>query len=445
MAQGEGGYETPSLLRQPYSIADRQRKQVTYMVTSLEINDQFKQAIDIVEHSQASVFITGKAGTGKSTLLRHIVQTTKKNLAVTAPTGIAALNVGGMTIHSFFGFPLRIVTGLHFPAPHKQSVMRQIQTLVIDEVSMVRADVLDAIDRTLRVVRKSKEPFGGVQVVMFGDLHQLPPVVTPDEERAFATLYASPFFFAAQVMREHPMTRITLTKVYRQADDRFITLLNHVRENRCTESDLQELNACAQAKEQPGKQYVTIATTNAIARAINMQHLNALPGRLQSYVARITGAFDPGSYPTEMAMMLKKNAQVMFLRNDPERRWVNGTIGTVESLSDSGVRVRVGAELHDVEPVQWDKIEYQAGKDTIDSKIVGTFSQIPLKLAWAITIHKSQGQTFDNVVINLGAGTFAHGQLYVALSRCTALEGIILSRPIEQTDVIFDERVLAYA
>jgi energy-coupling factor transporter ATP-binding protein EcfA2 len=417
---------------------------------NIEMNEQFVEACELIENTNKSLFITGNAGTGKSTLLRHIKSTCKNKMVVLAPTGIAALNVEGQTIHSFFNLPHRIILPkeLSFANSVKLDTMKKLETLIIDEVSMVRADILDGIDYILKVVRKNGKPFGGVQLVLFGDLHQLPPVVNREEEPVFASLYPAPYFFNAKAFQQCKIHTINLTKIYRQSDYIFIGILNRIRENKCTDSDLQILNARVDDPEIPGRQYVNLTTTNAIANKINMENLNRLKTPLHTYQARVIGNFDESSFPTYYMLALREGAQVMFVKNDSKangNRWVNGTIGVVEKLdrNDDGVivKVRVGKEVFDVDPVTWEKTEYRAQGDDIEAHSVGSFTQIPLKLAWAITIHKSQGQTFSHVIINLGNGTFAHGQLYVALSRCTSLEGMILVRPVQQSDVIFDERI----
>ena len=408
----------------------------------IDINPQFKQALDRVAKGQ-NLFVTGRAGTGKSNLLRHLRETCRKQLVVLAPTGIAALNVQGQTLHSFFNLPHRIILPkeLSFASSTKLDVMKHLELLIIDEISMVRADVLDGINYILKVVRKCGAPFGGVQVAFFGDLHQLAPIVNKEEGRVFNSLYATPYFFSARCYAANDIQTVELQKMYRQTDDVFIDVLNHIRDGQCSAADLKILNA--HRAEKPDTHYVNLTTTNAIARAFNMKKLNELKTRMVTYTASRNGNFDESSYPTDYILALRPGAQVMFVKNDsPDKRWVNGTIGIVESLNDNGVRVNVDGTIHDVEAVTWEKIDYQHGSEGITSSVAGTFTQIPLKLAWAITIHKSQGQTFDNVVINLGSGSFCHGQTYVAMSRCTSLDGMVFARPVTADDVIFDERVM---
>ena len=408
---------------------------------NIDINPQFQQAVDRIAKGQ-SLFVTGRAGTGKSTLLRHLRETCRKQLVVLAPTGIAALNVQGQTLHSFFNLPHRIILPkeLSFASSTKLDVMKHLELLIIDEISMVRADVLDGINYILKVVRKCGAPFGGVQVAFFGDLHQLAPIVNKEETRVFNSLYPTPYFFSARCYAANDIQTVELQKMYRQTDDVFIDVLNHIRDGRCSAADLKILNA--HRVEKPGTHYVTLTTTNAIARAFNMKKLNELRTRMVTYTASRNGNFDESSYPTDYILALRPGAQVMFVKNDsPDKRWVNGTIGVVESLDDNGVRVNVNGTIHDVEEVTWEKIDYRAGSEGITSSVAGQFSQIPLRLAWAITIHKSQGQTFENVVINLGSGSFCHGQTYVAMSRCTTLDGMVFSRPVKAEDVIFDDRV----
>jgi ATP-dependent exoDNAse (exonuclease V) alpha subunit len=425
----------------------------------LQLNDDFKYALDQLEGTSSNMFITGKAGTGKSTLLQLFRRTTRKNVVVLAPTGVAALNVQGQTIHSFFGFPPRILT----PSEARRRVTRKdllrmyrsIEVLVIDEISMVRADVLDGMDAFLRLNRENFRPFGGVQVVFFGDLFQLPPVVTKDPvERAYFTEnYTSAYFFDARIFRQpdFQIELLELRKVYRQESRHFLRLLQAVRINSIDDDDLEDLNERHQPQFQDTTDYITLCARNATADGINQRELNALVEPVYEFQARIEGQFDPALYPVEPLLRLRKGARVMFVRNDNENNdFVNGTIGTITALDEEGrieVETTEGGKKRkiDVPRIEWEIVRYRAGgQEALETEVIGSFYHYPLKLAWAITIHKSQGKTFDKVLIDLGGGAFEHGQLYVALSRCRTLEGIILRHRIRPQDLITDPRILDF-
>lgn len=427
--------------------------------TPLQLNDDFRYALDVLEKTGQNLFITGKAGTGKSTLLQLFRNTTRKKVAVLAPTGVAALNVQGQTIHSFFGFPPRIIT----PSESSRRVTRKdlarlyknLQVLIVDEISMVRADMLDGMDKFLRVNRENFKPFGGVQVVFFGDLFQLPPVVTRDpvETAYFNDYYESPYFFSAKVFQDidFQLDTLELSKVYRQESRHFLRLLEAVRVNEVDYDDLEDLNERHQPDFRETDGYITLCARNNTADRINQRELSLLETREYEFRAQIKGQFDPGLYPTEAALRLRQGAQVMFVRNDQEeKRFVNGTIGRITQLNKDTIVVETegyGGKKRRIEvpKVEWEIIRYQASAaGDIETEVIGSFTQYPLKLAWAITIHKSQGKTFDKVLIDLGGGAFEHGQLYVALSRCRTLEGIVLRQPIRQQDIITDERIVAF-
>jgi ATP-dependent DNA helicase PIF1 len=424
----------------------------------LTLSPDFQYALDVLEKTARSVFITGRAGTGKSTLLQLFRNTTRKKYVVLAPTGVAALNVQGQTIHSFFGFPPRIITpaeaGRKVTMKHLKRVYKNLDVLIVDEISMVRADVLDGMDRFLRVNREDPRPFGGVQCVFFGDLFQLPPVVTRDpvEQALFRDYYTTPYFFSAQVMHEpdFQLEPLELRKVYRQESRHFLRLLEAIRCNELDHDDLDDLNERFDERRADTDGYITLTARNATADRINRLELDRLPGPEYTYEAEVSGAFDPALYPTEATLRLRPGAQVMFVKNDlAERRYVNGSIGKVAQLDGEHIQVVIeeGAKQRtiDVAPDSWDIIRYRAGVDgAIDSETIGSFRQYPLKLAWAITIHKSQGKTFDRLIVDLGDGAFEHGQLYVALSRCRTLEGIVLRQRIRPRDVITDERVVDF-
>lgn len=399
--------------------------------------------------------MTGRAGTGKSTLLQLFRRTTRKKVAVVAPTGIAALNVGGQTIHSFFGFPPKPLGRQDIKKRRNRRLYTNLEVLVIDEISMVRADLLDNIDWFLRLNRDNPSPFGGVQVVFFGDLFQLPPVVTSGPEAMrFQLEYSSPYFFSAHLFAEtgFELELMELRKVYRQENRNFLRLLESVRLNRLDYDDLEDLNARYLPSFESEDYYITLSARNATVNGINERELDRIPLEERTYLANITGSFNPKLYPADAAMRLKLSAQVMFIKNDPDKRFVNGTIGKVVKLEPESVTVQIqdgdGKEVPiKVAPVEWEIVKYKPGeKDPteIETETLGTFSQLPLKLAWAITIHKSQGKTFDKVIIDLGKGAFEHGQTYVALSRCRSLEGIVLKKRLRPRDVLTDERVVEF-
>ena len=421
----------------------------------LELNNDFKYALDLIEKTTNSAFITGRAGTGKSTLLQLFRNTTHKKVVVLAPTGVAALNVQGQTIHSFFRFPAQPITQGDIKKLKKRSLYKNMQVLVIDEISMVRADLLDNIDYFLRVNRENPAPFGGVQVIFFGDLFQLPPVVSSAAEKElFSYYYESPYFFSAKLFEEDfPMEMIELRKTYRQESRYFLRLLDAIRLNQFDQEDLNDLNE----RHLPGFEiedyYITLSTRNAIVDQINEQRLARLETPEFQYQASISGNFNPRLFPAEAILRLKKGAQVMFVKNDPQRRFVNGSIGKVVEISDDVIKVLIEEQSDgkqrtiEVERLEWEIQKYKTNeeeKSKIDTEVVGNFKQYPLRLAWAITIHKSQGKTFDRVIINLGRGAFEHGQTYVALSRCRTIEGVVLKQALRPRDIMVDERVVEY-
>ncbi|MCB0580790.1 MAG: AAA family ATPase [Phaeodactylibacter sp.] len=421
----------------------------------LELRSDFTYALDRIEKEGCNLFITGRAGTGKSTLLQLFRNTTRKKAVVLAPTGIAALNVKGQTIHSFFGFPPRPLAMSEIKKRRNRRLYQNMEVLVIDEVSMVRADLLDNIDRFLRVNRDVPLPFGGLQVVFFGDLFQLPPVVASDlEAMRFQSEYGSPYFFSARVMQEggFDMEKMELRKVYRQENRHFLRLLEAVRLNRIDYDDLEDLNRRCLPHFEPEDFYITLSARNATVDAINNKELGQIPLPERIYWADITGDFNPKLYPTDPALRLKLGAQVMFLKNDPDKQFVNGTIGKVADLGDETISVTIEEESGqprriEVGRMDWEILRYQPSlteADKIETETIGTFRQFPVKLAWAITIHKSQGKTFDKAIIDLGRGAFEHGQAYVALSRCRSLEGIVLRQPVRMEDIITDEKVVEY-
>lgn len=397
-----------------------------------------------------NLFITGKAGTGKSTLLRCLRANLQTKTAVLAPTGLAAINVQGQTIHSFFGFPPQLITPEVVKRARRTALLRNLDTLIVDEVSMVRADLMDGIDLTLRIARKQmKTPFGGVQVLVLGDLHQLPPVVREREmHEAFGEHYGGFYFFNAPVLRDAPLSLVELNHVYRQSDAAFLAALNGVREGRPSRDQLDVFNdRVAPFQSLPGRDdYIVLTPINQAADQTNRVFLNRLPSEGTNFEAIITGKFEPSTYPTDALLTLKPGCKVVLLRNDADKRWVNGTQAKVTRIQGKGVWIEVAGEEHELEPVTWETIRYEhdPDKDKIVENVVGSFRQLPVRLAWALTIHKSQGMTLDKVYIDFGRGAFAHGQAYVALSRCRSLDGLALARPISRSDVIFDERALGY-
>lgn len=425
--------------------------------TQLDINPQFKAALAKIE-SGANVFIGGKAGTGKSTLLEYFRGITKKNVAVLAPTGVAAVNIRGQTIHSFFGFKPDVTMEKvlkNRKPPKNAKLYQKLDCLVIDEISMVRADLLDCVDAFLRMHgRERGAPFGGIQIVVFGDLYQLPPIVTRDEEGAFSSLYQSPYFFDAFSFAGLQAVFIELDTIYRQEDRHFIEILHAVRTHTLTDSLLQSLNTRVMPDFEPDHEdvYVHLVTTNAQATDLNSAQIRRLPSALHTYTGHKSGNFDQKSLPAPLELQLKVGAQVMLTNNDPEKRWVNGTVGVVTTI-DSGihgddviwVKLETGARVS-VLPNTWEmyRFSYNDRSSRIVSETSGTYTQYPLLLAWAITIHKSQGKTFQKCVVDLGRGTFAHGQAYVALSRCVSLDGLILTNPVAAHHVLLDTRVVDF-
>jgi ATP-dependent exoDNAse (exonuclease V) alpha subunit len=424
----------------------------------LELTPQFKRTLKLLEETDQSLFITGRAGTGKSTLLDYFRQTTPKKVVVLAPTGVAALNVRGQTIHSFFSFRPDITPEKVKKLPAlKQKLIKSLDALIIDEISMVRADLLDCVDLALRLNRGFEDlPFGGLQMILIGDLYQLPPVVTPREQAVFSGHYESPYFFSASVFRDNNfrLEYIELDKVFRQKDQTFLELLNAIRNRSINEEQLARLNSRCLPDFKPKEDefYITLTSTNEAADAINQEKLDRLPGESRSYQGEMEGEFDQAHLPTSQLLTLKEGAQVMLLTNDPYGRWVNGSIGRIEEIirPEEGaevIMVRLSSgELVDILPHQWEifHFEFDQKKNKITSRVVGTFIQYPLRLSWAVTIHKSQGKTFDRVMVDIGRGAFAHGQVYVALSRCTSFEGLVLKKPIKKGHILMDYRVVRF-
>jgi ATP-dependent exoDNAse (exonuclease V) alpha subunit len=410
-------------------------------VTDLPLSPEQKAVFDLIENSRDHFFVTGRAGTGKSTLLNHLSWNTSKQIVICAPTGVAALNVGGQTIHSLFRLPIGVVADSEIEqTPELRKLLNTIDTLVIDEVSMVNADLLDAMDRSLRLARQKKhEPFGGVQVVLFGDPYQLAPVPGDGEERAyFKDRYRSIWFFDAKVWEQTPLTIIELREIHRQHDEDFKEMLTAVRHGRVTAEIAGALNA-AGARPPTGDDIITLATRNDAVNRINKAAIERLPGRALTAKAEISGEFGGRAYPADEALQLKVGARVMFLRNDQDQRWVNGTVGTVSKIGQT-VFVEIGQEEFEVLPATWEKYRYSYSQATkqLKKEVVAEFTQFPLRAAWGVTIHKSQGATYDRAIVDLGSRVFSPGQTYVALSRITSLEGLYLTRSLRPADIIVD-------
>ncbi len=430
----------------------------------MEMNEESILAWNIIEKTSANLFLTGKAGTGKTTFLKRLKKMSPKRMIVLAPTGIAAINAGGMTIHSFFQLPFSpYVPGTTFGSGEqkryqfsklKRNIIRSIDLLVIDEISMVRSDLLDAIDSVLRQYRKRHDlPFGGVQLLMIGDLQQLAPVVTAQEEQLLKEHYDTPFFFSSNALKQVGYLTVELKKVYRQQDEQFISLLNQIRENRASDATLQALNQRFIPNFEPPKNsnFIRLTTHNAPAQQINEQQLAALPSRAFSYTAEVEDNFPESSYPADFMLTLKPGAQVMFIKNDPQHRFYNGMIGEVIGVKpdEEGdkiiVRSKDSDEEFELEKMEWVNAKYTINEETkeIEETVEGKFRQYPLRLAWAITIHKSQGLTFEHAIID-ASHSFTHGQTYVALSRCKTLEGMVLSQPLSRGAIISSQTVDAF-
>lgn len=429
-------------------------------------NKEFQDALQLITHTRQSVFLTGKAGTGKSTFLKYICNHTKKKYVVLAPTGIAAINAGGVTLHSFFKLPYRpmlpddpdlslshgrIFEFFKYPK-EKRKIIAEVDLIIIDEISMVRADIIDCVDRILRVYSGNMRlPFGGKQLLFVGDVFQLEPVVPSDQKEILSLFYASPFFFSARVFKDINLVPIELQKVYRQTDSVFINILDRIRNNAARKQELDTLNGRYFPSFEPQNEdmYITLATRRDQVDFINEKKLAELPGEEYVSVGKIEGDFPESSLPTQLNLSIKEQAQVIFIDNDYERRWVNGTIGMVSGIDENGnvyVLLESGVE-HLVEPTSWRnyKYKYNEKEKRIEEEIVGTFEQLPIRLAWAITVHKSQGLTFSRVVVDLTGGVFAGGQTYVALSRCTSLEGLVLKSKISSRDIFIRKEIVEFS
>lgn len=421
------------------------------------------QAYDLIASTNKSFFLTGKAGTGKTTFLNNVQKLIDKQFIVLAPTGIAAITAHGVTIHSFFGFDFNVQTPDTKVKRHngiKLNTIRSCDTFIIDEVSMVRCDIIDQIDRTLRDVMHNKLPFGGKQMVFVGDMFQLPPVLKSGPEKDAIKFYydtEAPFFFKANVFKRLNLPTIEFVKVYRQDEQAFLDILNHIRNGYCTSGDLAALNARCVTPDKSGQPIITLTPYKNVADEHNEQRLAEIQAQQYTFIGTFEGKFDKkGNKKTELSddalpapkkISLKVGAQVMFTRNDKQQRWVNGSVGTVTALDSNTVKVKIGDQTYDVEPSVWESYEYSFDEvnKRITTETTGSYTQYPLKLAWAITIHKSQGLTFDKMILNLSRRTFAAGQLYVALSRVRSLEGLYLTRPIKLDDIKKDDEIIRFA
>lgn len=422
----------------------------------IEFNECFKKSLNLMERTHKNVFITGKAGTGKSTLLNYFSETSGKNIAVIAPTGVAAINVGGQTIHSFFGFSPGVTVDKVKKLKEADTMLyKSIETIIIDEISMVRADLLDCVDRFLRINGKHKSrPFGGTQMIFIGDLYQLPPVVRGKEKGIFKDHYKSEYFFDSVSFSGLEIEYIELEKIYRQKDEKFIGLLNSIRNNSINDEGIIELNKRLNENFEPDQEdfFITLTTTNKMSLSINEKELEKLETELYEFEGKIKGDFKSEYLPTEIELKMKPGSQIMMVNNDSGGRWVNGSVGRILSIEKDEenktiIKVRINdGSIVTVGKHTWkiSRLGYNPEKKSIFSESIGSFTQYPLRLAWAVTIHKSQGKTFNNVIIDIGKGTFSHGQMYVALSRCTHLDGIILRKPIQKKHIWMDFRVVNF-
>jgi ATP-dependent DNA helicase PIF1 len=464
---GENKTEHGSYMRElnDYFSHDKQIGEEIEFVFGKEVikitkTQEFENAVEKLEKTHRSAFITGKAGTGKSTLLKYFRSKSEKDIAVLAFTGLAAINVGGETIHSFFNLPIGFLDKRSIQInKEKSAIIRAINTIVLDEVSMIRADLMDAIDISLKKHRANTLPFGGVQMIFIGDLHQLPPVIEKELKDIYSKHYKTPFFFSADVFQNHKIIKIDLQKIHRQTEPLFVDILNNLREKKHVAASAHMLNRNLATKDflvnLQTDTTVVLCTTNDKTRKINDYYMTKINNPVHEYKANVSGLFDPASYPTDEVLTLKEGCKVMFIKNDTHMRtYVNGDIGVIRQCRHDAILVETKGKMISVERGKWEKYKYdikyvdQTNEDGVVEKkkivtrtTVGSFEQYPLKLAWAISIHKSQGQTYDNVLIDFDRGCFTSGQAYVALSRCRSYNGVKLRRPMLESDVILDPRI----
>ena len=414
----------------------------------IKINPEFKRLLDYFEREDDHVFLTGKAGTGKSTLLRLFTDTTKRNVVVLAPTGVAALNAGGQTIHSFFRFPPRLLDQSQIKSLRNRKIYEKIDTIIIDEISMVRADLMDHIDYFLRINRRDPRPFGGLRMIMIGDLYQIPPVVPRDEAQYLHQAgYETPYFFSAQVFRRDTTFHyVELREVFRQTHQGFIRMLDQLRDGEADYDLLEEFNSRV-AIEEPPRPYITLTAYNKVADTINRERLQELRTPTMHYTGKIEGKFPEHLTPSPLQLEFKEGAQVMILKNDPDLAYVNGSIGIIDELDREKIRVKLkeggNESIVTISRNEWEINKYEIDNENkVKTEKIGSFVQFPLKLSWAITIHKSQGKTFEKIMVDLGKGAFAPGQTYVALSRARSLDGVFLRRKLTPRDIIIDPAIV---